>query len=88
ESLSPRGEALGGGEVVVIAEAEKVSDELLIAHGETELATEFLAGTPPPPSRCGRLRYKPCQIMRKCAVPSIKVVFLKELRVKSSRHWS
>jgi hypothetical protein len=43
---------------------------------------------PPPPSRCGRLRYKPCRIMRIWTVPSIKYVFLKDLSLNLSSDWS
>jgi hypothetical protein len=66
------------------AEADEVRDQLEIAADEAELAAELLlrighgAGTPLP-LRCGRLAYKPWRIMRMCAVPSIKLVFLKEL---------
>jgi hypothetical protein len=51
DAFLPTLETAGGGEVEVLSglEEEEVSDELLIAHGETELATEFLAGTPTSP---------------------------------------
>jgi hypothetical protein len=61
--------------MLVVAQAEEVGDELLIPHGEADLPEELLAGAPPTPSWCGRLAYKPCQIMRICAVPSIKKSF-------------
>jgi hypothetical protein len=73
------------------AEADEVRDQLEIAADEAELATKLLpsaghgAGTPLP-LRCGRLAYKPWRIMRMWAVPSIKLVFLKELSLNSSSH--
>jgi hypothetical protein len=66
------------------AETDEVRDQLEIAADEAELAAKLLpwvghdAGTPSP-LRCGRLAYKPWRIMTMCAVPSIKLVFLKEL---------
>jgi hypothetical protein len=75
------------------AEADEVRDQLEIAADETELAAKLLpwvghgAGTPSP-LRCGRLAYKPWRIMRMWAVPSIKYVFLKELSLNLSSHWT
>jgi hypothetical protein len=88
----------GGGEVHIVAgleqagaEQEEGGDQMWVAADDAELAAKLLFPvghiTPTPsPSRCGRLRYKPCRIMRVWAVPSIKVVFLKDLSVKSSSH--
>ena len=93
-------ELAGSGEVQVVSgleqaglEEEEGGDQIRVAADDAELAAELLfqighVTRPPSPSRCGRLRYKPCRIMRMWAVPSIKVVFLKGLSVKSSRDWS
>ena len=75
------------------AEQEERGDQMWVAADDAKLAAKLLFPvghvTPtPPPSRCGSERYKPCRIIRMWAVPSIKVVFLKGLSVKSSSHWS
>ncbi len=92
-------ELAGSGEVQVVAglelagvEQEEGGDQMWVAADDAELAAEFLFPvghvTPTPsPSRCGRLRYKPWRIMRIWVVPSIKVVFLKELSLNSSSDW-
>jgi hypothetical protein len=66
----------GGGEVQIVADVEQAGlereergDQMRVAADEAELAAELLfpighVSLPPPPSRCGRLRYKPCRIMR------------------------
>jgi hypothetical protein len=86
------------GEVQVVAdlelaglEQEEGGDQMWVAADDAELAAELLfpvGHVTPPPSRCGRLRYKPCRIMRMWAVPSIKLVFLKDLSLNSSSDWS
>jgi hypothetical protein len=91
-------ELAGSGEVQVVVgleqpglEEEEGGDQIWVAADDAELAAELLlpaghgTGTPPP-SRCGRLAYKPCRIMRMWAVPSIKFVFLKDLSLNSSNH--
>jgi hypothetical protein len=55
-------------------EQEEGGDQVRVAADDAELAAELLfpAGhvtRTPSPSRCGRLRYKPCRIMRMWAVP-------------------
>ena len=42
-------ESLCGGEVVVVVDEEEIFEELLVAHGEAELALQLLAGAPPSP---------------------------------------
>jgi len=88
-------EAERGIEVKVVAglQAEEVGDEIRVALDQLKTAAELLfpvgqVTRTPSPSRCGRLRYKPWRIMRMWAVPSIKLVFLKELSLNSSSHWS
>ena len=49
ELRSPAVEALCGGEVMVIVQAEEVGDELRVAHGEPDLPTELLARVYPLP---------------------------------------
>ena len=71
------------------AEEEEGRDQMWVEAYDPELAAKLLfpvghVTSTPPPSRCGRLRYKPWRIMRMWVVPSIKVVFLKDLSVKSS----
>jgi hypothetical protein len=74
------------------ADADEIADQPDIA-ADAELAAELLlwighiTGTPSP-SRCGRVRYKPCRIMRMWVVSSIKFVFLKDLSLNLSSHWS
>ena len=64
-------------------------DEWDVAADKAQLARKLPpGGYPLPPSRRGRVRYKPCQIMRIWAVPSIKFVFLKDLSLNSSNGWS
>jgi hypothetical protein len=91
-------ELAGSGEVQVVADLEQAGfeeeeggDQRGVALDDAELAAELLfpvghVTLTPPPSRCGRLRYKPWRIMRMWAVPSIKLVFLKELLLKSSSY--
>jgi len=87
-------ELAGSGEVQEVAglEEEEGGDQIWVAADNAELAAELLFPvghvTYPLPLRCGRLAYKPWRIMRMWAVPSIKVVFLKDLPLKSSSHWS
>ena len=74
-------------------EQEERGDQVWVAADDAELAAKLLfpvghVSSTPSPSRCGRLRYKPWRIMRMRVVPSIKVVFLKGLSVKSSSNWS
>jgi hypothetical protein len=78
-------------EVVAGSQTEEAGDELRFAADDAQLATELLlriGHVTPPPFRCGRLAYKPWRVMRVWAVPSIKFVFLKELSLNSSSHWS
>jgi hypothetical protein len=89
----------GGGEVQIVVdlelaglEQEEGGDQIRVAADEAELAAELLLRTGhvtgTTPLRCGRLAYKPWRIMRVWAVPSVKLVFLKELSLNSSSHWS
>ncbi|HTF65297.1 MAG TPA: hypothetical protein VK638_21700 [Edaphobacter sp.] len=68
------------------ADADEVADQLGVAADEAELAAELLLPATPSPSRCGRLRYKPCRIMRMWTVPSIKFIFIKDLSLNSSSY--
>jgi hypothetical protein len=82
-------ELADGGEVQAVAGlGEEEGDQIWVAADDAELAAEFLFPvghvTYPLPLRRGRLAYKPWRIMRMWAVPSIKVVFLKGLSLKSS----
>ena len=75
------------------AEADEVLDQVGVAADEAELAAKFLSSIghvarTPSPSRCGRLAYKSCQIMRMWTLPNIKFVFLKDLSLNSSSDWS
>jgi hypothetical protein len=75
------------------AEADEVADQDGVAADEAEPAAELLLPVghvthTPSPSRCGRLAYKPWRIIRMWTLPSIKLVFLKDLSLKSSSDWS
>jgi hypothetical protein len=85
-------ELAGSGEVQAVAGLgeEEGGDQIWVAADDAELPAEFLFPvghvTHPLPPPVRELAYKPWRIMRMWAVPSIKVVFLKGLSLKSSSY--